>query len=52
MEVAAAENGQFLTARVYVGNYGFTSAEMVTIRCTVNGKRLIFLQYQPWAREK
>ena len=34
--VAAAENGQF-TARVYVGNYGFTSAEM-TIRCTVNGQ--------------
>ena len=37
-EMNAAENGQFLTARVYVGNYGFTSAEMVTIRCTVNGQ--------------
>ena len=37
-EMDSAENGQFLQARVYVGNYGFTSAEMVTIRCTVNGQ--------------
>lgn len=36
-EVETVENGQFLKARVYVGNYGFADAEMVTIRCTVNG---------------
>jgi subtilase family serine protease len=37
-ELETAENGQFLKARVYVANYGFTNAEMVTIRCTVNGQ--------------
>jgi len=36
-EVETVENGQFLKARVYVGNNGFADAEMVTIRCTVNG---------------
>ena len=36
-EVETVENGQFLKARVYVGNDGFADAEMVTIRCTVNG---------------
>ena len=25
-EMESAENGQFLMARIYVGNYGFTSA--------------------------
>ena len=37
-ESQTAENGQFLTARVYVGNYGNADAEMVTIRCTLNGQ--------------
>ena len=37
-ESSEVENGQFLKARVYVGNYGFASAEMITIRCTINGQ--------------
>ena len=37
-ELETVENGQFIKARVYVGNYGFANAEMVTIRCTVNGQ--------------
>ena len=38
MEMESAENGKFLKARVYVRNYGYASAEMVTLRCTVNGQ--------------
>ena len=37
-ETGEAENGQFLKARVYVGNYGYANAEMVTVRCTMNGQ--------------
>ncbi len=37
-EMDSAENGQFLKARIYVGNYGYANAEMITIRCTVNGQ--------------
>ena len=37
-ETEEAENGQFLTARVYVGNYGYASAYEITIRCTINGQ--------------
>ena len=38
VERESAENGQFLKARIYVGNYGYANAEMITIRCTVNGQ--------------
>ena len=38
VESESAENGQFLKARVYVANYGYANAEMVTIRCIINGQ--------------
>ena len=37
VELTEIELGSYVTARVYVANGGFVNAEMVTIRCTVNG---------------
>ena len=37
VELTEVELGSYVTARVYVANGGFVNAEMVTIRCTVNG---------------
>ena len=37
VELTEIELGSYVTARVYVANDGFVNAEMVTIRCTVNG---------------
>jgi hypothetical protein len=37
VELTEVELGSYVTARVYVSNDGFVNAEMVTIRCTVNG---------------
>ena len=37
VELTEVELGSYVTARVYVANDGFVNAEMVTIRCTVNG---------------
>ena len=37
VELTEVELGSYVTARVYVTNDGFVNAEMVTIRCTVNG---------------
>ena len=34
----SAETGQYLKARVYVSNSGFATAEMATVRCTVNNQ--------------
>lgn len=37
VELTEVELSSYVTARVYVANDGFVNAEMVTIRCTVNG---------------
>ena len=37
VELSEVELGSYVTTRVYVANDGFVNAEMVTIRCTVNG---------------
>ena len=37
VELTEVELGSYVTTRVYVANDGFINAEMVTIRCTVNG---------------
>ena len=37
VELSQVELGSYVTTRVYVANDGFVNAEMVTIRCTVNG---------------
>jgi hypothetical protein len=37
VELTEVELGSYVTARIYVENDGFVNAEMVTIRCTVNG---------------
>lgn len=37
VELSEVELGSYVTTRVYVANDGFINAEMVTIRCTVNG---------------
>ena len=37
VELIEVELGSYVTTRVYVENGGFINAEMVTIRCTVNG---------------
>jgi hypothetical protein len=37
VELTEIELGSYVTARIYVENDGFVNAEMVTIRCTVNG---------------
>ena len=37
VELTEVELSSYVTARVYVVNDGFANAEMVTIRCTVNG---------------
>ncbi len=37
VELIEVELGSYVTTRVYVANDGFINAEMVTIRCTVNG---------------
>ena len=37
VELTEIEHGAYVTTRVYVANDGFVNAEMVTIRCTVNG---------------
>ena len=37
VELSEIELGSYVTTRVYVENNGFVNAEMVTIRCTVNG---------------
>ena len=37
VELTEIELGSYVTARVDVANGGFVNAEMVTIRCTVNG---------------
>ena len=37
VELSEIELGSYVTTRVYVVNDGFVNAEMVTIRCTVNG---------------
>jgi hypothetical protein len=37
VELSEVELGSYVTTRVYVANEGFVNAEMVTIRCTVNG---------------
>ncbi len=37
VELNEVELGTYVTTRVYVANNGFVNAEMVTIRCTVNG---------------
>jgi hypothetical protein len=37
VELTEVELGSYVTTRVYVANDGFVNAEMVTIRCTVNG---------------
>ena len=37
VELNEVELGSYVTARIYVENDGFVNAEMVNIRCTVNG---------------
>ena len=37
VELTEIELGSYVTTRIYVANDGFVNAEMVTIRCTVNG---------------